>query len=77
MATYRVTVVNEHFSSSNEHASGNVADAWQQALKGALAIASEQVSHGNPHFGAEVVLHEGKKRIGRYVVSVAASPLKD
>jgi hypothetical protein len=35
------------------------------------------VSHGNPFFGAEVTLEEGDQRIGRYVVSVAAAPLKD
>jgi hypothetical protein len=30
-----------------------------------------------PLFGAEVTLKEGKKRIGRWVVSVGATPLKD
>jgi hypothetical protein len=30
-----------------------------------------------PFFGAEVTLEQGNKRIGRYVVSVAAAPLKD
>jgi hypothetical protein len=42
-----------------------------------LRIAADQVSHGNPFFGAEVTLHEGNKRVGRYVVSVGATPLKD
>ena len=77
MPTYQVSVVNEHFSSSNEHSCADEAAAWKHAISGALAIAAEQVSHGNPFFGAEVVLNEGKKQIGRYVVSVGASPLKD
>jgi len=77
MATYRISVINEHFTSSNEHECGDVVTAWQQAIRGALAIAADQVSHGNPYFGAEIVLDEGKRRVGRYVVSVGASPLKD
>jgi hypothetical protein len=43
----------------------------------AVLIAADQVSHGNPFFGAEVTLQEGKKRIGRWVVSVGATPLKN
>ena len=77
MATYHVTIVNEHYSSSNEHECDNVPNAWKQAIKGALEIASEEVSHGNPLFAAEVVLDEGQNRIGRYVISVGASPLKE
>ena len=77
MGTYHVTIVNEHFSSSNEHRCDNVADAWKHAIKGALDIASEQVSHVDPYFGAEIVLDEGEKRVGRYVISVGVSPLKD
>jgi hypothetical protein len=77
MPTYHVTIVNEHFSSENKHECGDVTQAWKYAIKGALEIAAEQVSHGAPFFGAEVVLKEGRKPIGRYVVSVGASPLKD
>jgi hypothetical protein len=64
---------------------GRLADVWSRlsfvqaeptVRKGWLA-AGEQVSHGNPFFGAEITLEEGKKRIGRYVVSVGATPLKD
>ena len=77
MRTFHIRVVNEHFSSTNEHKCDDVPGAWKEAISGALAIAAEQVSHGNPFFGAEVVLDEGKTRIGRYVISVGASPLKD
>ena len=51
--------------------------AWQKAIGSAVTIAADQVSHGNPFFGAEVTLDEGNKRIGRYLVSVGATPLKD
>jgi hypothetical protein len=40
-------------------------------------VATQQVSHGNPFFGAEVTVTKGKEQIGRYVVSVGATPLKD
>mgnify|MGYP006150533467 CR=1 FL=1 len=42
-----------------------------------VTIAADQVSHGNPFFGAEVRLEDGDKLVGRYVVSVGATPLKD
>jgi len=77
MPTYRVTVVNEHFSQAGEHEAADVVTAWQRALRSAIEIAADQVSHGNPFFGAEVRLEEGNKEIGRYVVSVGASPLKN
>ena len=77
MAIFQVTVINEHFSSSNEYHCEDVVAAWKHAIKGALDIASEEVSRGNAFFGAEVALHQGEKRVGRYVISVGASPLKD
>jgi len=77
MATYRISIVNEHFSSSEDHKAADPVTAWQMAIRGAIDIARDQVSHGNPFFGAEVTLDEGNERIGRYVVSVGATPLKD
>jgi hypothetical protein len=77
MPTYRVSIVNEHFSQDGEHEAADVVTAWQKAIGAAIAIAADQVSHGNPFFGAEVTLGEGNKQIGRYVVSVGATPLKD
>lgn len=64
-------------SSSNEYNFSDAVSAWHQAIRGALDIATDQVSHGSPYFGAEVRLEEGNKLIGRYVVSAGASPLKD
>ena len=77
MPTYRISIVNEHFSQSGEQEASDVIEAWQKAIGTAIAIAADQVSHGNPFFGAEVTLEEGNKRIGRYVVAVGATPLND
>jgi hypothetical protein len=77
MPTYRVSIINEHFSSSEEQTAPDVTKAWQVAIGSAIAIAADQVSHGSPFFGAEVRVEEDDKLIGRYVVSVGAAPLKD
>lgn len=74
MPTYRVHIINEHFSASEEQESADVVKAWKSAI--GSAIGADQVSHGSPFFGAEVRLEEGNKLIGRYVVSVGAAPLK-
>jgi hypothetical protein len=77
MPTYRVTIVNEHFSQAAEQEAPDVVSAWQKAIRGAVTIAADQVSHGNPFFGAEVTLEEGNKLVGRYVVAVGATPLNN
>ena len=75
MPTYRVTIVNEHFSDTGDHDAPDDKSAWKAAMTSAIAIGGEQVSHGNPFFGAEVTLEEGGRTVGRYIVSVGASPL--
>jgi len=77
MPTYRVSIVNSHFSQSGDQEARDVVEAWQKAIETAIEIAADQVSHGDPFFGAEVTLEDGNERIGRYVVSVGATPLKD
>ena len=77
MPTYRISIVNEHFSQSGEQDAPDAVQAWQKAIASAVAIGADQVSHGNPFFGAEVTIEEGNKRIGRYVVAVGATPLND
>jgi hypothetical protein len=75
--TYRISIVNEHFSQSGEQEAPDVIEAWRKAIGTAIAIAADQVSHGNPFFGAEVTLEEGNRQIGRYVVAVGATRLND
>ncbi len=77
MAGFRIDIVNEHFEQSGELEAEDVSAAWKKALKSALTIAADEVSEGNPFFGAEITLAKGDKSIGRYVVSVGATPLKD
>lgn len=77
MPSYSVKIVNEHFSQEGEQEAADDIEAWRKAIASAIAIASDQVSHGSPFFGAEVTLALGNKRIGRYVVSVGSTPLKD
>jgi hypothetical protein len=77
MPSYTVTIVNEHFSQTGEQESPDNNAAWKAAISSAIAIAADQVSHGNPFFGAEVTVAQGKEQIGRYLVSVGATALKD
>ena len=75
MPTYEITVVNEEFSSSNEHECADQQVARKHAIASALAIGAEQVAAGKPFFGAEVTLQEGNKLLGRFVIAIGASPL--
>ncbi|WP_118858347.1 hypothetical protein [Sphingomonas mesophila] len=76
MQTYRVTIVNEHFAQTGEQKAADDIEAWQAAIRSAITIAADQVSHGSPFFGAEVTVEEGDRHVGRYIVSVGSSPLK-
>jgi hypothetical protein len=77
MPSYTVTIVNEHFAQTGDQDARDNIEVWKKAISGAIAIAADQVSHGNPFFGAEVTVAQGDKQIGRYLVSVGATPLKD
>ena len=77
MPTYRLSIINEHFSDTANLKAKDELRAWQEAIKTAITIAADQVSHGSPFFGAEIRLAQGKTLAGRYVVSVGATPLKD
>lgn len=77
MPTYTVTIINGHFSQTGEQESRDNIEAWKSAISSAITIAADQVSNGNPFFGAEVTVTLGKEQIGRYLVSVGATPLKD
>lgn len=77
MNSYELKIINEHFSQAGEMEAADDIKAWQKAIASTIEIAADQVSHGSPFFGAEVILSHGNKQIGRYVVSVGATPLKD
>jgi hypothetical protein len=75
--SYTVTIVNEHFSQSGEHEASDDITAWKSAIASAIDIAKDQVSHGSPFFGAEVTVARGDEKIGRYLVTVGSTPLKN
>ena len=77
MPNYTVTIINEHFSQTGEQEANDNVEAWKKAIASAITIAADQVSHGNPFFGAEVTVAQGEEQVGRYLVSVGATPLKD
>ena len=77
MPNYSLKIVNEHFSQEGDLEAKDNIDAWKKAMQSAITIAADQVSHGNPFFGAEVTLEQDNRQIGRYVISVGATPLKD
>jgi hypothetical protein len=77
MTTYRIHITNEHFDQSAEIDASDAKEAWQKAIGSAITIAADEVSNGVPFFGAEITLHQDSQRVGRYVVSVGAAPLKN
>jgi hypothetical protein len=76
MPTYQITVHNEDFTASEEQDCAGPDQALKEAIKSAIAIATDHVANGKPFFGAEVMLEEGDKKIARYVVGIGASRLK-
>ena len=77
MPTFRISVLNETFSACDEHELDTATDARAEAIKGALAIGSDEVTKGKQFFGAEVKIEHGDGLIERFVVSVGASPLEN
>jgi hypothetical protein len=75
MASYHVTIFNEHFSQEGEQQARDAAEAQQKAS--AISIGGEQVCGGRPYFGVEVIVDDGTKLVGRYVDSGGATPLRD
>jgi hypothetical protein len=73
---FRISVVNGAFSASDEHELPSAIEARAEALKGALAIGSDEVVKGKPFFGAEVKIEEGGELVQRFVVSVGASAIE-
>ena len=75
MPTFQISITNETFASSNSHDVHSLDDATAQALTAALRIGSEEVAGGKPFFAAEVKVGTANETVGRFVVSIGASPL--
>src|SRR4051812_10988800 len=76
-ADISLSVLNETFTACDEHELTTATDARDEGIKGALAIGSDEVAKGKHFFGAEVKIEQGEELIGRFVVSVGASPIED
>jgi hypothetical protein len=76
VTTYRISVLNEHFSSSNEHECADDAAARKHALKGALAIGAEEILKGDRFFAADVMVEADEANVARFMIAIGTSPLK-
>ena len=76
MPTFLVSVINHSFTASDEHEVSSTAEAGQQGLASALAIGTAEVMKGERFFGAEVRVERSGKTVGRFMVSVGATPLQ-
>lgn len=75
MGIFNISIVNKTFESHNERDCPNVADARAEAIRGALEIGTGEVDDSNPLFGAEISIGQGGKRLERFVLTIAVSPL--
>lgn len=70
MPAFSIHIVNSNFVSTNSLDASSAETARSQALKGALQIGADEVSKGNPFFGAEIRIHnEDDEVIERLVAS--------
>lgn len=76
MPIFRISVVNQTFRASDDHELPSVDAALKQGIKAALAIGSDEVTDGSPFFAAEIRIEDGPETLGRFVVSIGASPLQ-
>lgn len=75
MPNFQITIINEEFSSSNEHKCLDQEAARRHAIQSALAIGAEQVAAGRPFFAAHVSIREEGRALMHLVVSLGAAPL--
>ena len=77
MPTFRIDIVNEDFSATEERELADADAARQEALRGAVAMGADELCSGKAMlFGAEVSVTEDDLPGKRFVVTVGASPLK-
>lgn len=76
MPTFRISVINQTFTATNDYDLPSFDDARKHGLKAALSIGSDEVVNGNSYFGAEVLVDEVGGAGFRFVVSVGASSLQ-
>jgi len=73
---FSISVVNRHFTSSNEQDLPTLADAKAHAIQSALEMGIEEVSEDKPIFGAQVNVDSGNECVARFVVAIGVSPIQ-
>ena len=76
MPPFRISVVDDGRSASDEHELSTAEEARCEAIKAALQIGAEEVIDGKPFFGAEAIVEQDGQVVGRFVVSIGVSPLR-
>ena len=76
MPPFRISVINQHFVSSDEHQLSTAEEAEREAIKAALQIGADEIMNGRPFFGAETKVEHAGEVVKRYVVSIGVSPLQ-
>ena len=75
MPIFNISVVNESFTASDEHDVPSLDRATAEALRAALQIGTDEVVGGERFFAAEVKVESDDEVVGRFIVSVGASPI--
>ena len=75
MPIFTISVVNESFTASDEHDVPSLDRATAEALRAALQIGTDEVVGGERFFAAEVKVETANEVVGRFIVSVGASPI--
>lgn len=76
VAIFRISVIDRAFRACGDHEFASFDAARKEGLKAALAIGSEEVANGAAYFAAEIRVEAGEGLLGRFAVSVGASPLQ-
>lgn len=75
MPTYRVTIVNRDFTSSEEIEANSADSARTGALRGALTIGADEICEGKMFFGAVITVQGDGGDAERMMVAIGISPL--
>ena len=76
MPIVRIHIINSEFAVCEDVDVSSPEMAREQALKGALEIATEEVRNGKPFFGAEVRIESADDTLDRLMVAVGVSSLQ-
>lgn len=75
MASFQIYIVNSDFACCNDIEAHGPDEAREQALRGALAIGTDEICKGNAYFGAEVRIELDGDTKDRFLVSIGQSRL--